>query len=168
MWRWVKIPKGIALVAFFLPWVTVSCSNRKVMEASGWQLASGNVSLFEGYTAGDSAHANIWIGVALLVTFMGLVLSLGPVRRALAVLITSLVALGTIWIGLRDVRASFLSRHAAEQQHVPYDAAAFSLLRIDWQIGFWLVNAALVVAAILAGIALSGRSISLGKSAPPA
>jgi len=44
MWKWIRIPKGIALLAFLLPWMTVSCSDQKLVEASGFGLAFGRVT----------------------------------------------------------------------------------------------------------------------------
>ena len=37
-----RIGKLIALLGFFLPWVTVSCSNTEILQATGWQLMTGD------------------------------------------------------------------------------------------------------------------------------
>ncbi|MBK6704779.1 MAG: hypothetical protein IPG56_14215 [Caulobacteraceae bacterium] len=37
-----RIGKLVALLGFFLPWVTVSCSNTDILTATGWQLMTGD------------------------------------------------------------------------------------------------------------------------------
>src|SRR4051812_21318952 len=103
MWGWVKIPKGIALVAFLLPWVTVSCSERKLVSASGWQLATGRVSFFGDAAQAHSSHPDPYIALALVTVVVGLVVSFGSARRAAWTLVTSLAALLLIWLGTRHL-----------------------------------------------------------------
>ena len=62
MWKWIRIPKGIALLAFLLPWMTVSCSGQKLVEASGFGLAFGRVSAMgRASQASDGASMNVWL-----------------------------------------------------------------------------------------------------------
>ena len=37
-----RLGKLVALLGFFLPWVTVSCSNTEIMQANGSQLIVGD------------------------------------------------------------------------------------------------------------------------------
>ena len=169
MWGWVKIPKGIALAAFFLPWVTVSCSQRKLISASGWQLATGRVSFFGDAAQANNNHPNLYIVLALIAVIAGLVLSFGPARRALSTLVTSLVALLFIWLGTRGLTGQSIAERAAEQRHETLDEAVASVIRVEWQWGYWLANVALIAAAILAWMAMTGRRVSLGRDrSPPA
>ena len=161
MWKWVKIPKGIALAAFFLPWVTVSCSERKLISASGWQLATGRVSFFGDAAEAHGSHPDMLIALALLAVIAGLVLSFGPARRALWTLVSSLVALLAIWSGTRNLNGKSIARRAAEQRHETLDAAIASVIRVEWQWGYWLTNVSLIVAALLAWMAMTGRRLSL-------
>lgn len=161
MWSWIKIPKGIALAAFFLPWVTVSCSQQKMISASGWQLATGRVSFFGDAAQANNAHPNLYIALALVAVIAGLVLSFGPARRALGTLATSLVALLLIWLGTRDLTGQSIAERAAEQRHETLDAAVASVIRVEWQWGYWLTNLALIVAAVLAWMAMTGRRVSM-------
>jgi hypothetical protein len=167
MWSWIKIPKGIALAAFFLPWVTVSCSERKLISASGWQLATGRVSFFGDAAQANNNHPNLYIALALITVIAGLVLSFGPARRALWTLVTSLVGLLFIWLGTRGLTGQSIAERAAEQRHETLDAAVASVIRVEWQWGYWLANVALIVAAILAWMAMTGRHVSLGNDRTP-
>ncbi|MES2046423.1 MAG: hypothetical protein V4475_21330 [Pseudomonadota bacterium] len=161
MWSWIKIPKGIALAAFFLPWVTVSCSQQKLISASGWQLATGRVSFFGDAAQANNNHPNIYIALALISVIAGLVLSFGPARRTLWTLATSLAGLLLIWLGTRDLTGQSIAQRAAEQRHETLDAAVASVIRVEWQWGYWLTNIALIVAAVLAWMAMTGRRVSV-------
>jgi len=166
MWGWVKIPKGIALAAFFLPWVTVSCSERKLISASGWQLATGRVSFLDETVQTHGNHPDLWIALALLAVIAGLVLSFGPARRALWTLLASLAALLLIWGGTRRMTGSSIAERAAAERHEALDAAVASVVRVEWQWGYWLVNAALIPAAVFAWIAMTQRRVALTGDRP--
>jgi hypothetical protein len=163
MWGWVKIPKGIALAAFFLPWVTVSCSQRKLISASGWQLASGRVSFLDESMEAHGSHPDLWIALALVAVIVGLVLSFGPARRALSTLVTSVAALLFIWIGTHNMTGQSIAARAAEERHESLDTAVASVIHVEWQWGYWLTTIALIVAAVLAWMAMTGRRVSLGS-----
>ena len=167
MWGWVKIPKGIALATFFLPWVTVSCSQRKLISASGWQLATGRISFFGDAAEAHNDHPNLYIALALVAVIVGLVLSFGPMRRALWTLATSVLALLLIWLGTRHLTGQSIAERAAAKRHEALDATVASIVRVEWQWGYWLTNAALVAAAILAWMAMTGRRLSLGSDRNP-
>jgi hypothetical protein len=73
----------------------------------------------------------------------------------------SIVALLCIWLATREMTGDAIARRAAEE-HGQIDSAIGAVLRIDWQIGYWLANIALVVVALLALLVMSGRSITVG------
>lgn len=171
MWRWVKIPKGIALIAFFLPWVTVSCSNRQIASATGWNLMSGRLTVVNPLTGAaqtETTHMSVALAIALIAIVLGLIVSFRGARPgATIVLGTSVVALLCIWLATREMTSDAIARRAAEK-HGHIDAALAAILRIDWQIGYWLATIALVVAVLLALLVISGRSITVGiGNAPP-
>lgn len=167
MWGWVKIPKGIALAAFFLPWVTVSCSERKLISASGWQMATGRVSFFGDAAEAHNNHPDLYIALALVAVIAGLVMSFGPARRAVWTLVTSLVALLLVWLGTRHLTGQSIAERAAEQRHETLDAAVASVIRVEWQWGYWLTNVALIAATIIAWMAMTGRRMSFGIDRQP-
>ncbi|HSI17043.1 MAG TPA: hypothetical protein VK980_04685, partial [Sphingomonas sp.] len=59
------------------------------------------------------------------------------------------------------------AERAAEQRHETLDAAVASVIRVEWQWGYWLTNVALIVAAVLAWMAMTGRHVSLGNDRNP-
>lgn len=55
---------AVALVAFFLPWILVSCNGQPIAELSGWQLAVGT-TVGEGFGAQSIPGRPIFFLVAL-------------------------------------------------------------------------------------------------------
>lgn len=157
MWRYVKIPKAIALLAFLLPWMTVSCSNTKVAEANGWELVLGRIRPVMQAASEAPAHAdklNPYLATAVALIVMGLVLSLMRKRMAVVVVATSLGALALIWAGAQQYTPQRLAEAAKRGGDANMDEIATSVIRIDWQIGYWVALGALAVATVLAFLAI--------------
>lgn len=160
MWKWIRIPKGIALLAFLLPWMTVSCSNQKLVEASGFGLAFGRVTAMgQASQASDGASLNIWLILALLAIAGGLALLFLRGREAAkAVLGTSIAALALIFIGTyRYSKDAILAEAAKDGQNSGMDQAALAMIQIDWEIGYWLALLSLIAAAVMAWLVMSGK-----------
>lgn len=170
MWQWVKIPKAIALAAFFLPWVTVSCSNRRIASASGWSLVSGHMTILNpitGVAQPETSHPSVTLAIALIAVVIGLIASFRAARPgAMLVLGTSTAALFFIWLTTRDLTGDALVRRAAAK-HGQFDAAIASVIRVDWEWGYWVTILALMASAILALMAMTGRSITIGVGRHP-
>jgi disulfide bond formation protein DsbB len=158
MWRYVKIPKAIALLAFLLPWMTVSCSSTRVAEANGWELVLGRIRPVMQSATEAAPHAdkiNIYLAAAVALIVVGLILSLARKRMAAVVVATSLGALALIWAGAQQYTPQRLAEAAAKSgKDMNMDQIGTSLIRVDWQIGYWVALIALAVAAILAFLAI--------------
>jgi hypothetical protein len=157
MWRYVKIPKAIALLAFLLPWMTVSCSNTKVAEANGWELVLGRIRPAMQAASDAPAHAdklNYYLVGAVGLIVVGLILSLMRKRLAAVVVATSLGALALIWAGAQQYTPQRLADAAKRGGEAGMDEIATSVIRIDWQIGYWVALGALAIAAVLAFLAI--------------
>lgn len=157
MWRYVKIPKAIALLAFLLPWMTVSCSTTKVAEANGWELMLGRIRPVI-QSASDAApksdHLNYYLVAAVGLIVIGLLLSLMRKRMAAVVVATSLGALALVWAGAQQYTPQRLADAARRGGDTGMDEIASSAIRIDWQIGYWVALGALALAALLAFLAI--------------
>lgn len=160
MWKWIRIPKGIALLAFILPWMTVSCSNQKIAEASGFGLAFGRISAM-GQTAGpgDGAAMNIWLILALLAIVGGLVLLFIKGREAAKLVLgTSAAALVLILVGTRQYsKDAILAEAAKNGSENGMDQAALALIQVNWHLGYWLALLSLIAAAAMAWLVMSGK-----------
>lgn len=166
MWQWVKVTKGVALVAFFLPWMTVSCSATELVRASGWDLAIGRPKLTPqlAQIAGEQVaqgggHLSVWLLLALALVAIGLVLSFRGARAgAAAVVATSIGAALLSWVGTRQLGSELFARAASRSEGSGIDRALAAQIRVDWQFGYWLFLLALIAAAVLAGMSLARRN----------
>lgn len=158
MWKWIKIPKAVALLAFLLPWMTVSCQNTTIATASGFGLAFGQVSAM-GQAAGnsDGGSINLWLILAIIAIAGGLFLSIRKGREAAKfVLGTSVAALVLIFIGTMSYSKQAIIDAAADNGQ-PIDQAALALIEVDMQIGYWIALLALVVSAAFAWLVMMGK-----------
>lgn len=160
MWKWIRVPKGIALLAFLLPWMTVSCSNQKLVEASGFGLAFGRVTAMgQASHANDGASVNIWLILALLAIAGGLVLLFLKGREAARLVLgTSVAAVVLIFVGTwRYSKDAILAEAAKDGQNSRMDEAALAMIQVQWEIGYWLALLSLIAAAVMAWLVMSGR-----------
>jgi hypothetical protein len=160
MWKWIRIPKGIALLAFLLPWMTVSCSDQKLVEASGFGLAFGRVTAMgQASQAGDGASLNIWLILALLAIMGGLaLLFLRGRETAKLVLGTSVAAIVLIFVGTwRYSKDAIMAEAAKSGSNGNLDQAALAMIQVHWEIGYWLALLSLIAAAVMAWLVMSGK-----------
>ncbi|ABF53459.1 hypothetical protein [Sphingopyxis alaskensis] len=159
MWKWIRIPKGIALVAFLLPWMTISCSEQKIAEATGFGLAFGNVTTMgRAASAGDGAAMNLWLVLALLAIAGGLFLLFTRGREAAKLVLgTSVAALVLIFLGTWRYSKDAIMAEAARNGGGDMDRAAMAMIQVNWEIGYWLALFALIAAAAMAWIVMSGK-----------
>ena len=160
MWKWIRIPKGIALLAFLLPWMTVSCSNQQLAEASGFGLAFGRINaLGRAAQAGDHTAMNIWLILALLAIAGGLLLLFTRGREAARLVLgTSAVAFILILAGTwRYSKDAILAEAAENGAGGSMDQAALAMIQVNWHFGYWLALLSLIAAAGMAWLVMSGK-----------
>lgn len=160
MWKWIRIPKGIALLAFLLPWMTVSCSDQKIAEASGFGLAFGRISAMgQAASAGDGASMNFWLILALLAIAGGLFLLFTKGREAAKLVLgTSVAALVLIFVGTwRYSKDAIMAEAAKNGSQGGMDQAALAMIQVNWHFGYWLALLSLIAAAVMAWLVMSGK-----------
>lgn len=172
MWQWVKACKGVALVAFFLPWMTVSCSGTELIRASGWDLAIGHPRLSPALAdlakrtaaasqqAGD--HPSVLLILALVSVLIGLAFAFRPAASgAKAVIATAAAAIVLTAVATHNISNAAMAKAMAQTKHAgsgtDLGAMAAAAIRIDWQFAYWLFLGALVAAAVLSWMTLTGR-----------
>ena len=160
VWRWVRVSKGVALLAFFLPWITVSCSGQKLGSATGLQLVTGNITAKNPMTGVLERHIgdpNLLLGLAAVVFLIGFInacLPRGPNDKAPATVFCAaalslvLVLAATLSITSATVARIFSGRQGA------VDPIAASMLQVEYAAGFWIAVLALSIAIALSGLAL--------------
>ncbi|MEZ5655315.1 MAG: hypothetical protein R3E04_05430 [Sphingobium sp.] len=160
MWKWIPVPKGLALAAFLLPWMTVSCSGQTIAKATGFGLAFGQIS-FLGQAAQrtNDTSINIWLILALIAIAGGLYLLLTKEKdKAKHVLGTTVAALVLIFMGTsRYSKSAAMSEASGDGSAYGLDKAALSMIEVSWQFGYWLATIALIVAAVMSWLVLAGK-----------
>lgn len=160
MWKWIRVPKGIALLAFLLPWMTVSCSGQPLVEATGFGLTFGRVTAMgRAAQASDEASLNLWLILALLAIAGGLVLLFLKGREAAKLVLgTAVAAIILILVGTwRYSKDAILAEAAKNGQNSGAEQAALAMIQVHWEIGYWLALVSLVAAAAMASLVMNGK-----------
>lgn len=171
-----RVGKFVALIGFFLPWVTVSCSGTEIMQATGLQLMTGEPELTGAFAQMEQnptqdAEPSIPVIVAFALVIIGLGAGfLTKGRTSAGVMLASAVAaIALSYFSIANMRSE-LARQSDQQQNEqleenPYFSAeqqrelaraAASAIRIDEQEGYWLTVGALGASAILSLLVLAG------------
>lgn len=158
IWKFIKIPKAVALLAFALPWMTVSCSNQKVAEANGWQLVVGQlhkVGMLADDKASNAIHLNYLLAGAMAVIVIGLVLTFLPRAMPRTLMASAVAAFALIWAGTSQYTPQALAAEAKKNSTGNLDEIAISAIQVDWQWGFWVALGALGVVLVMAWMAMN-------------
>lgn len=155
MFKWIRLPKGIALLAFLLPWLTVSCSGRTLATGNGVGLAFGKMDIAPQIASQleKSPPINPLFMVAMLLIIAGLVvLFRKPAKAGLLVCITSFVSLMFVGLGMARYSVGNM-RTAIDPDHIdPLAHAGSTMLKVQYEFGFWLCIVALITSGVMAFI----------------
>ena len=173
-----RIAKLVALFAFFLPWILVSCSGNEIGHGSGWDMMVGHLHPGEQINSLQAqvgnAHSQqqmdqpapeIFAIAAFAVIALGLLASFTVKQRVAAgmMLASSLIGIALSFGAFEHVKSAMHDQveHAAHKQHnqlgIDLGGSVESAVRIEKQEGFWVTIIALVVAATMSGAALTMR-----------
>jgi len=160
-----RLGKLVALLGFFLPWVTVSCSGNVILEATGLQLMTGDpqpAGMLEGADRSqmDDPEPAIGVILACLAAALGLGLSfvLKGKQAAGAILAGAVLTIGFSYYSLESLRTE-MTREASEQEDDMARAVA-NAIRIEKQEGFWVTVGGAGVGGVLALIVLIGAGVA--------
>lgn len=184
-----RVAKLVALLGFFLPWVTVSCSGTDIIEATGWQLMTGDVKpsgAFAEMSQGqasptDDADPAPLVIAAFVAAALGLIAGALTKGRAAAtiMLVAAIAGMGLSYYSIGSMRSEMM-RSANEQQtggasegslftgeqERDMARAMTSAIQVEEQEGFWLTMAALGVAGLLSLLVLAGASGAATRPTP--
>ena len=156
---WARVAKTVALLAFALPWATVSCAGQQLTSVSGLGLASGTITVREPMTGAVQTHsgspellvllAAAAIGFALFVSFLW-----ARRKAAAAAMVSCATAALLITIEVFSRLPQELLQGARQARGNTFDASLSAsmsgMLRVEAAGGFWLT-----IFALLAAIALN-------------
>jgi len=186
-----RLGKLVALLGFFLPWVTVSCSGTEILSATGWQLMTGDpqpAGPLEGMAdqrqqAEDSEPAIIIIA-AFAVVLIGLGTSLFTRAQtaAISMLVCAVLGIGISYYGVENMRSELrreITESQGDQQNVadtPFfsadqqrelSSAVASSIKVEEQEGYIVTHGGLVLAAIFSLLTLFRRREAQSDAPPP-
>jgi hypothetical protein len=175
-----RIAKLVALLAFFLPWILVSCSGNEIAHGSGWDMMVGHLQPSDQINGLQAQFGNehsqqqmdrpapeIFAIAAFAVIALGLLASFAMKRRAAAgvMLATSLIGIGLCFGAFEHIKSAMHEQveHAERKQHnqlgIDLGGSIESAVRFEKQEGFWVTIIALAVAASMSGAALTMRRV---------
>ncbi len=168
--------KGLALLCFLLPWVTVSCAGQPLARITGVQLATGNIDPIGGGAGMPGAPAAptaqsysvdvFALGAAILI-IAGLVVTFVLARRraALIGMITAAVAavliVFDVFVRIKGAAEDQIRQSGAgggtttgpgaefERQMQQQMEQMTQSISVDPALGFWLTLIALIAAIVL-------------------
>lgn len=168
-WLWVsRIAKVLALLLFFMPWLVVSCNGQPLMEASGWQLATGNPTVADtplGEMPGQGDQEGVWwVWAGGLAIILGLLVSfvLKPVvQKGRAILGAGIVAVALLGGGMAQTLAQLSAKKAeamnggSDMDEMAKGLASMmgNAIQIEIQACYWTVLCLLGLAIVAAYIA---------------
>jgi hypothetical protein len=155
-----RVAQTVALLAFLLPWVTVSCQGQILASVSGANLALGTVTVRNPMTGVAETHSSspdLAIVAALLMIAGGLFLTFRSEwpKAALANLAGSAASLALIVY--KVLLAGSATAASAASRRSDLDAGLARMISVDTGIGFWLVCLALAAAALLFRMGQTGE-----------
>jgi MFS superfamily sulfate permease-like transporter len=164
--RFAQIARVVALLAFLLPWVTVSCAGQQVASVSGLRLATGMVTVRNPMTGALESHSGT-PNMAVLIAAVAIVLALlvGFVRMGRSGVLaraglSGAAALLSIYAVLVDIPRQLDA--GMQQRQIPGGENDFGssladsmahVIRVDAAIGLWIALLALIAACALDGLA---------------
>lgn len=164
MFNLARGAKLVALLLFMLPWVTISCADQTLATMSGFDLATGSVTVNNPMGGGSVTPASsgneqpdvpVLLAAILIVLALGLtfVLKRGQATMAAMASCAAAAALISYTVFVR-VPAKAVANPSAGAG-AGGDSGMFNeqqiaeMIRVDYAIGFWLTLGALGLAILL-------------------
>lgn len=157
--------KLIALLLFFLPWVTVSCAEQELVSMSGYQMATGSISVTNPMTGasetppgGGERDIPVIAAALLIVAAIGLTFALKRGQAAVAAIGGAAAAAAlisyTVFVRVPSEMREGPAIKGADGSGLNAEQLA-EMIKVDIANGFWLTLAALGAAIVLNWLARS-------------
>lgn len=161
--KFISAPAAVlVLLAFFLPWMTVSCSGQPLGQLSGYDLAAGlNPTAVAGSDVLSSLGAVPGDPLLFVVPIIGLV----------ALILAALAFIKKDWermAGVGTVAAAALGMMALLWRWLSYQSESDSLVTITYEPGLWLTLTGLLLLAVGGLIAIFWPRRDTAVTAPAA
>ena len=174
-----RIAKVVALLLFVLPWVTVSCAEQTLISMSGVDLATGQLTMNNPMTGASESPPGagkgdmlVIIGAILILLSLAATYVLKGKTGAMAAIAGCVLAGGalayTVLVRIPDsAREGALAGGGGGGASQGMNQAQIAeMIRVNIEIGFWLVLAALAAAVVLNFLAMKGSEAPAAAAAP--
>lgn len=169
MFNLARGAKLVALLLFLLPWVTISCAEQTLATMSGYDLATGSVTVHNpmgGGTATPPSSGNEQPDVPVLAAGILIVLALGLTfvlklgQAAMAAMASCAAAIALIsYTAFVRVPAKAVANPSAgaggDSGGMFNEQQLAEMIRVDYAIGLWLTLGVLAAAIVLNWLARS-------------
>lgn len=180
-----RIGKIVALLGFFLPWVTVSCSDTEILRATGWQLMTGDPQpVGPMQNVPEQEQRDFDPAVPIIAAFAVILIGFGTSlmtraqTAAISMLVCAVLGIGISYYGVQSLQGE-LQRELSNQSDAlapasnnPSQASQLSDLvasefHVNEKEGYVVTHSGLALAAIFSLLTLFRRR-QPGAEAPPA
>jgi len=173
-----RIAKVVALLLFALPWVTVSCAEQTLISMSGVDLATGQLTMNNPMTGASESPPGagkgdmlVIIGAILILLSLAATYVLKGKTGAMAAIAGCVLAGGalayTVLVRIPDsAREGALAGGSGGASQGMNQAQIAEMIRVNIEIGFWLVLVALAAAVVLNFLAMKGSEAPAAVAAP--
>lgn len=178
-----RIAKVLALLFFFLPWVTISCAEQTLVSISGYQLATGNVTMINPMTnqAESPPGANggdmlVIVGAVLILAALAATFILKGRNGFIAAIAGCAAAAGALcYTVLVRIPADAHANPAANPGGAggagsiggPTPEQIAQMIQVRTELGFWLTILALAAAILLNFMAMKAPTAAAAAPAEP-
>ncbi len=175
-----RIAKLLALLLFVLPWVTISCAEQPLISMTGLDLATGNVTMTNPMThvtesAPGSGKGDLLVIVGAVLILLSLAVTFVLNRRtgAMAAIAGCALAGGALAYAVlvripKSAHEGALTGGGGGASQGMNQAQIAEMIKVNIEIGFWLVLAALAAAIVLDFMAMKGSDAPAAAASPPA
>jgi hypothetical protein len=175
-----RIAKVVALLLFFLPWVTISCAEQPLLTMSGVDLATGHVMMHNPMTGATESPpgangGDMWVIAAALLILAGLAASFllkgrnGLIANMAGAGLAAAALAYTVLVRIPHSARSGSAGGGAVTPGGPSPDQIAQMIQIKVQIGFWLTLVALIAAIAFDLLAMKKAAPApAAAAAPPA
>lgn len=174
-----RAAKVVALLLFFLPWVTVSCAEQTLVTMTGVDLVTGSVTMANPMTGaserppgGGESDMLVIVGAILILLSLAATFVLGRRTGALAAMAGCAAAAAalayTVLVRVPDSARTGATSGGSGSTQGMSDAQIAEMIRVNIEIGFWLVLAALAAAVVLNLLAMRAAEAPAAPAVAPA
>ncbi len=145
------------LIAFFLPWITISCSGTELVDASGYEMATGIKVDDEVSSETDSSDTDDSDGYLLIIPIMALLTLVVAGVRLAAVGTSQMAAVVYLVAGAFGLGAHLIEFIQLQSDISDLEETSGEIIELSYKFGWWLSILGLIAVLVAAFVAFRER-----------